>query len=86
MIGNEIRDELYRLQDIGYREFQIRLLPTVPPETVIGVRTPALRTPTLRRRILQEVSLLRRARKNPKRRKQPRLKLRRQVKNRRQPC
>ena len=43
MIGNEIRDELYRLQDIGYREFQIRLLPTVPPETVIGVRTPALR-------------------------------------------
>lgn len=30
-------------QDGAYREFQIKLIPTVRPETVIGVRTPALR-------------------------------------------
>jgi 3-methyladenine DNA glycosylase AlkD len=38
-----IRAELFRLQDGGYRVFQCRLLPTVDPETVIGVRTPELR-------------------------------------------
>ncbi len=38
-----IRAELFRLQDGGYRAFQCRLLPTVDPETVIGVRTPELR-------------------------------------------
>ena len=42
-MGNEIREELFRLQDTGYRDFQRKLLPTVDPETVIGVRTPALR-------------------------------------------
>ncbi|MBR2834298.1 MAG: DNA alkylation repair protein [Coriobacteriales bacterium] len=40
---NEITDELFRLQDEKYREFQIKLLPTVDPETVIGIRTPELR-------------------------------------------
>ena len=40
---NEIRDELFRLQDVGYRDFIAKLLPTVDAETVIGVRTPALR-------------------------------------------
>lgn len=39
----EIREELYRLQDEGYREFQSKLIPTVEPDTVIGVRTPELR-------------------------------------------
>ena len=39
----EIQTELFRLQDLDYRAFQCRLLPTVDPETVIGVRTPALR-------------------------------------------
>lgn len=38
-----IEEELFRLQDQTYREFQIKLLPTVNPDTVIGVRTPALR-------------------------------------------
>ena len=40
----QIREELFRLQDRAYREFQCKLLPTVDPETVIGVRTPELRT------------------------------------------
>ena len=40
---NEIREALFRLRDVKYRDFQVKLLPTVDPETVIGVRTPALR-------------------------------------------
>lgn len=43
MIGEEIRAELYTLRDEKYRDFQRKLIPTVRPETVIGVRTPALR-------------------------------------------
>ena len=39
----EIREALFRLQDVKYRDFQVKLLPTVDPGTVIGVRTPALR-------------------------------------------
>ncbi|MBQ3427572.1 MAG: DNA alkylation repair protein [Clostridia bacterium] len=43
MIIDEIRKELYRLQDEGYRDFQSKLIPTVPSELFIGVRTPDLR-------------------------------------------
>ena len=43
MLKNEIRDELFRLQDQGYRDFQIKLIPGTCPESMIGVRTPALR-------------------------------------------
>ena len=39
----EIRRELFRLRDEGYRDFQAKLIPTVAPERMIGVRTPALR-------------------------------------------
>lgn len=38
-----IRAELWALQDKTYREFQCKLMPTVDPDSVIGVRTPALR-------------------------------------------
>lgn len=38
-----ILDSLYQLQDRDYRDFQCRLMPTVDPATVIGVRTPQLR-------------------------------------------
>ena len=38
----EIKNELFSLQDEKYRVFMSRLLPTVDPDTVIGVRTPAL--------------------------------------------
>ena len=40
---DEIRAELYRLRDEGYRDFQSKLIPTVEPERIIGVRTPELR-------------------------------------------
>ena len=38
-----IQNELFRLQDTKYREFQYKLIPTVDPKRVIGVRTPELR-------------------------------------------
>ena len=38
-----IREELFRLRDGKYRDFQSRLIPTAAPETIIGVRTPELR-------------------------------------------
>lgn len=40
---DEIRNELFRNQDEKYRDFQAKLLPTLDPQTVIGVRTPILR-------------------------------------------
>ena len=43
MITEEIRQELFRLRDTEYRDFQVRLIPSVEPDQVIGVRTPALR-------------------------------------------
>lgn len=38
-----ITKRLLALADEGYRRFQMPLIPTVPPERVIGVRTPILR-------------------------------------------
>ncbi|MCM1025059.1 MAG: DNA alkylation repair protein [Roseburia sp.] len=43
MITEEIRAELFRQQDVKYRDFQKKLIPTVDPDIVIGVRTPQLR-------------------------------------------
>ena len=40
---DKIRKELFNLQDNKYKQFQSKLIPTVDPDTVIGVRTPALR-------------------------------------------
>ena len=39
----EIRRKLFALKDPKYQVFQSKLMPTIPPETVIGVRTPLLR-------------------------------------------
>ena len=36
-------DRLIEVREEAYRDFQIKLVPTVPPETVLGVRTPILR-------------------------------------------
>lgn len=41
---NEIQRELFKNQDIKYRDFQLKLLPTLEAQTVIGVRTPILRS------------------------------------------
>lgn len=38
-----IREELFALQDLKYKEFHKRLIPTIDANTIIGVRIPALR-------------------------------------------
>lgn len=43
MITEEIKAELFKLQDTEYRDFQSKLIPTVGVEYFIGVRTPDLR-------------------------------------------
>ena len=40
----KIQEKLFALQDVKYRDFQIKLIPSVDEETVIGVRTPALKS------------------------------------------
>ena len=42
-ILDEIRERLFAEQDIPYLEFQAKLIPGIDPESMIGVRTPALR-------------------------------------------
>lgn len=44
MTNQEIEEVLFQNRDENYRNFQAKLLPTVDPETVIGVRTPFLRS------------------------------------------
>ena len=43
MIADEVRAELFALQDTKYGEFQAKLMPAVDPATIIGVRTPEAR-------------------------------------------
>ena len=43
MINEEIKDELFRLKDTKYRDFQIKLIPGKTLDDMIGVRTPDLR-------------------------------------------
>lgn len=38
-----VRTRLFELQDIKYKDFHSKLMPTVDPDLVIGVRTPQLR-------------------------------------------
>lgn len=42
-ITKQVQTELFALQDIKYRDFQAKLMPTIDKEKIIGVRTPALR-------------------------------------------
>ncbi|WP_035790411.1 DNA alkylation repair protein [Butyrivibrio sp. FC2001] len=42
-IVEEIREELFKLQDEKYRDFQVKLIPGKDTDTMIGVRTPDLR-------------------------------------------
>lgn len=39
----DIRARLFELQDKDYQAFQAKLMPTIDPDTIIGVRMPALR-------------------------------------------
>ena len=43
MITDDIYRELINLQDTGYRDMQVTIIPTVNADSIIGVRTPALR-------------------------------------------
>lgn len=43
MITDEIYEELIKLQDIPYRDFQVRSVPSTDPSRIIGVRVPELR-------------------------------------------
>lgn len=43
MTNKEIREHLFEMQDLGYKDFHLNLMPGVDPDTVIGVRTPLLR-------------------------------------------
>ena len=42
-IVNEIQKALFAKQDLKYKEFQSKLMPTIAADSVIGVRTPDLR-------------------------------------------
>ena len=39
----QVQKQLFELQDLQYRDFHAKLLPTIEKEKIIGVRTPALR-------------------------------------------
>lgn len=41
-IQEKIQARLFELQDLKYKDFNCKLIPTVNPDNVIGVRTPAL--------------------------------------------
>ena len=40
----DLYKKLHSLQDLKYRDMQIKIIPTLSPESIIGVRTPELRT------------------------------------------
>ena len=40
----KIQEELFKLQDISYKEFHSKLIPTVDKNTIIGIRIPLLRS------------------------------------------
>ncbi len=42
-IEKMVQARLFELQDMQYRDFHCRLMPTVDPDTIIGVRVPELR-------------------------------------------
>ncbi len=39
----DLHKKLYELQDLKYRDMQIKIIPNIDPESVIGVRTPELK-------------------------------------------
>ena len=40
---SELTQKLFKLQDLKYRDFQSKLIPTIEKERIIGIRTPVLR-------------------------------------------
>lgn len=42
-ITKQVQADLFEMQDLKYKEFHSKLMPTIDPDTIIGVRTPVLR-------------------------------------------
>lgn len=40
---NQLQEQLFAMQDLEYRDFHSKLMPTIDKEIIIGVRTPELR-------------------------------------------
>lgn len=57
MTSDDIKNELFGLRDIKYRDFQSGLIPTVDKENIIGVRTPDLRRLAKKLANLEDVAL-----------------------------
>ena len=49
---DSIKEELFKLQDLKYRNMQIKIIPNIDSDTIIGVRTPELRK--IAKRMLKE--------------------------------
>ena len=49
---NKIEEELFKLQDLKYRDMQVKIIPNIDSDTIIGVRTPELRK--LAKQLLKE--------------------------------
>ncbi|SFE58067.1 DNA alkylation repair protein [Peptostreptococcus sp. D1] len=43
LISREIQTRLFELQDLGYRDFNAKLIPNIDKEKIIGVRSPELK-------------------------------------------
>ena len=39
----DLQKRLFAMQDLSYRDFHSKLMPTIDKETIIGIRTPELR-------------------------------------------
>lgn len=46
MNGEYLKEKLFELQDLKYRDFNAKLIPNVPKEMMIGIRVPSLRALT----------------------------------------
>ena len=42
-LSKTLYDRLIELKDASYRIFQMKLVPNIPSETILGVRTPQMR-------------------------------------------
>ena len=40
---SDIQERLFKLQDKKYKDFQSKLIPTIDPDNIIGIRTPEIR-------------------------------------------
>lgn len=56
MLIEDLRKELFGLQDVKYRDFHSKLIPSVPADAIIGVRTPELRK--IAKRVAKEHDVL----------------------------